>query len=130
MARQRSCMSLWRRSPPEWAEPSGYISVRFAIGSQMSSPSATTTTSSLTDPRSLLAVEMPRSWTQRPLLWLNPPPFQRHQHCSSSGPAPLQPSGIAYAASKRANGVVANAQIFSKRELPLLRFMQVSAAYR
>ncbi len=26
MARQRSCTSLWRQSPPEWSEPSGYIS--------------------------------------------------------------------------------------------------------
>ncbi len=32
MARQRSCKSLWRRSPPEWAEPSGYTSGCFAIG--------------------------------------------------------------------------------------------------
>ncbi len=54
MARQRCCTSLWRWGPPEWAEPSGYISGRFNIGTQMSSPSATTTTtSSLTDPGSL-----------------------------------------------------------------------------
>ncbi len=54
MARQWCCTSLWRWGPPEWAEPSGYISGRFNIGTQMSSPSATmTTTSSLTDPGSL-----------------------------------------------------------------------------
>ncbi len=41
MARQLSCTSLWRRSPPEWSEPSGYISGRFAIGTQVSSTEAT-----------------------------------------------------------------------------------------
>ncbi len=51
MAR-RCCTSLWRWGPPEWAEPSRYISGRFNIGTQMSSPSATTN-SSLTDPGSL-----------------------------------------------------------------------------
>ncbi len=42
MARQQSCTSLWRRSPPEWSEPSGYISGRFAIGTPVSSTEATT----------------------------------------------------------------------------------------
>ncbi len=31
-----------RQSPPEWAGPSGYISVHFAIGSQVNSTEAMT----------------------------------------------------------------------------------------
>ncbi len=51
MTRQRSCTSLWRLSPPELAEPSGYISGRFAIGTQVSSTEAMTeaTTDKISD---------------------------------------------------------------------------------
>ncbi len=53
-------VTLWWQSPPEPARmgrASGYISGYSSIWSQMSSPSATTTISSLNDPGSLPAVE-------------------------------------------------------------------------
>ncbi len=85
MTRQQSCTSILQRSPPEWAEPSGYISSRFAIGTQMSFPSATAMTS-----RRRNASQLEPATSTR----LNAPPSQ---HCSTSGPAPLQPSGEAHA---------------------------------
>ncbi len=76
------------------------------------------TTLSLSDPGSLLAVETPRSWNQRPLLgWI------RRLLSAISTAAVLVPLPCSHPAKltdflKEANGVVANAA-------PLLRFVQV-----
>ncbi len=68
MGRQRSCTNLWRRYPPDPAKMgggSGYISGRFAIGSS-DFLLLQQRRLRLHWPRSLLAVDTPRSWTQRP----------------------------------------------------------------
>ncbi len=89
MGRQRSCTSL-----------SGYISSRFVIGSS-DFFSFSDDDFVYTDPRSLLAVNMPRSWTQRPqsarlIRLLRAPASQQFRSRS------LPPSGESHA-SKRAN---------------------------
>ncbi len=68
MGRQRSCTNLWRRYPPDPSKMgggSGYISGRFAIGSS-DFLLLQQRRLRLHWPRSLLAVDTPRSWTQRP----------------------------------------------------------------
>ncbi len=68
MGRQRSCTNLWRRYPPDPAKMgggSGSISGRFAIGSS-DFLLLQQRWLRLHWPRSLLAVDTPRSWTQWP----------------------------------------------------------------
>ncbi len=68
MGREWSCTNLWRRylpDPAKMGRASGYISGRFAIGSS-DFLLLRRRWLRLHWPRSLLAVDTPRSWTQRP----------------------------------------------------------------
>ncbi len=109
MGRQWSWTNLWRRSPPEWAEPH-------------KQPFRQRILRFLFLQRRRLRLrwsQKPRSWTQRPrssrLICL----FFAPQHRSSFGPVRCHHPAI-YTLSKWA-GVFANAA-------PLLRFMQLSPA--
>ncbi len=66
MGRQPSCTNLWRWNPPEPARMSGAIWLyKRSIGSSDFFSFSDNDFASA-DPRSLLAVDTPRSWTQQP----------------------------------------------------------------
>ncbi|KAI2660631.1 ORF V: Enzymatic polyprotein [Labeo rohita] len=94
MTRQRCCTSLWRRCPPKPARRggvNGYISGRFAIGNQISSPSATILR---LRERSLLAVT---STCKRSDSAADSPPADAG--CNASSPAAIR----RFSRAKRAN---------------------------
>ncbi|KAI2663140.1 ORF V: Enzymatic polyprotein [Labeo rohita] len=97
MTRQRCCTSLWRRCPPKPARRggvNGYISGRFAIGNQISSPSATILR---LQERSLLAVTSTCKWSDSAA---DSPPA--HAGCNASSPAAIR----RFSRAKRANKVL------------------------
>ncbi|KAI2652720.1 ORF V: Enzymatic polyprotein [Labeo rohita] len=94
MTRQRCCTSLWRRCPPKPPRRggvNGYISGRFAIGNQISSPSATILR---LRERSLLAVT---STCKRSDSAADSPPADAG--CNASSPAAIR----RFSRAKRAN---------------------------